>query len=335
MLRWIDNSSLGLVERSRAYGLFPDVDREDSSLEGMCATTVEEAFEDTLDDHACLLTNEGVLTPANQSVIYPDELYDTWDAGQIGALFDDSGRPPLSLHVAPTERERLVRWGLIDRKSKDSVLAVLQSRHLPQPQTWQRLLKLWAYVAPEITGWRMGHLRTKLRIFPVQGKNVLWSASEVVRLAEKRLLQSDADWEFLSAHLLVLNQNWPRFIAEQRRSSGESSDPDLEQEVDAAQSILKVVSLEDASDISKVVDQVAAEFFAQESKSLANCIQLAQIAAKLGVTVGDSFRFATRDLHLRSRGHPVLHDQDGSLEYLLPKDWATEHLGRATCGSSR
>ena len=49
------------------------------------------------------------------------------------------------------------------------------------------------------------------------GQDVLHSASEVVRLGEKRLLQSEADWEFLADHLLVLNQNWTRFLAEQRR----------------------------------------------------------------------------------------------------------------------
>lgn len=327
MLQWLGDTSTSLVERSRAYGLFPDVDRDDNSLEGTCATTVEEAFDDALDNQAFLLTNEGELKFAKQSIVYPGELFDVWRAEQIGALFDSNDRPALSQHIAETDREKLVRWGVVERVTKDNVLAVLQSKHLPRPESWRRLLNLWAYVAPDVTGWRMTHVRSKLRIVPAQGKNVLYSAAEVVRLAEKRLLQSEADWEFLSAHLLVLNQNWPRFISEQRRSSEAAEDTGLDQETTAAaQAVLKALGLEDSSDVSKVIDQVAAAFFAQESKSLSDCVQLAQIAAKLGAMAGDSFRFVTHDLRLRSRGHVVVFDQDGTLEHLLPKSWSTEHL---------
>ena len=35
----------------------------------------------------------------------------------------------------------------------------------------------------------------------------------------KKLLQSKEDWEFLSDYLLVLNQNWSRYLAEQRRKA--------------------------------------------------------------------------------------------------------------------
>jgi len=61
--------------------------------------------------------------------------------------------------------------------------------------------------------------KASLRVIPVQGKDVLYAASEVVRLGEKKLLQSEEDWEFLAAYLFVLNQNWPRFLAEQRRAT--------------------------------------------------------------------------------------------------------------------
>ena len=147
--------------------------------------------------------------------------------------------------VSGADREKLVQWGVVERVGKDHVLAALQSKHLPRPETWRRLLKLWAYVAPDVTGWRMTANRSKLRILPAQGKNVLYSAGEVVRLGEKRLLQSEEDWEFLSAHLLVLNQNWTRFITEQRRSTEGAEDAELDQEVRAAQAVLKALGLEE------------------------------------------------------------------------------------------
>ena len=56
---------------------------------------------------------------------------------------------------------------------------------------------------------RYYHNHTAVRIVPVQGKKVLYAAKEVVRLGEKKLLQSQDDWQFLAERLLVLNQNWP------------------------------------------------------------------------------------------------------------------------------
>ena len=326
MLQWLRDPNASLVERSRAYQLFPDVDRDDNSLEGTCATTVEETFDDAIAGQTFLLTNDGELRPGGQSVIFPEEMFEVWPAEQVASLLDSAGRPALSRHVSGADREKLVQWGVVERVGKEHVLAALQSKHLPRPETWRRLLKLWAYVAPDVTGWRMTANRSKLRIFPAQGQNVLYSAGEVVRLGEKRLLQSEEDWEFLSAHLLVLNQNWTRFITEQRRSTEGAEDAELDQEAGAAQAVLKALGLEESSDVSKVIDQVAAGFFGQESKTLANCVQLAQIAAKLGASAGESFRFASNDLRLRSRAHAVLFDRDGTLGPLLPKVWCAEHL---------
>ena len=326
MLQWLRDPNASLVERSRAYKLFPNVDHDDNSLEGTCARTVEEAFDGVIEGQAFLLTNDGDLISSGQSVIFPEAMFEVWPAEQVASLLDSAGRPALSRHVSGADREKLVQWGVVERVGKEHVIAALQSKHLPRPETWRRLLKLWAYLAPDVTGWRMTANRSKLRIFPAQGKNVLYSAGEVVRLGEKRLLQSEEDWEFLSAHLLVLNQNWTRFITEQRRSTEGAEDAELDQEAGAAQAVLKALGLEEASDVSKVVDQVAVGFFSQESQTLASCVQLAQIAAKLGASAGESFRFALNDLRLRSRAHAVLFDRDGTLEPLLPKIWCAEHL---------
>jgi hypothetical protein len=325
-LKWLQAPNASLVERSRAYALFPDVDRDDNTLEGTCATTVEETFDDAIDGHCFLLTNEGELRPSGQSVIFPEEMFDVWPAKQVASLLDSASRPPLSRHVSGSDRDKLVRWGVVDHVSKEDVLTALEAKHLPRPETWRRLLKLWAYVAPDITGWRMTTNCSKLRVLPAHGKNVLYSAAEVVRLGEKRLLQSEEDWEFLSAHLLVLNQNWTRFITEQRRTTESAEDVELHQEAAAAQAVLKTLGLEESSDVSKIIDQVAAGFYNEKSKTLANYVQLAQIAAKLGASAGESFRFASTDLRLRSRAHVVLFCRDGTLEALLPKLWSTEHL---------
>jgi hypothetical protein len=318
MTHWLGQTEASLVERASAYGLLPDVDREDASLEGVCGTIVEEAFSDAIDGESLLLTEDGRLAPADQSIIIPTQVLDVWAPEQAALLLDDQGRPPLSQHVDATDRTKLLRWGLIDEIDKQSLLVILRQKHLPKPETWRQLLTLWGYVAPEITGYRRYVSAKDLRILPVQGKDVLYSAGEVVRLGEKKLLQSEDDWEFLARYLVVLNQNWPRFLAEQRRVAAEGKRAIGSEDVETAYAILREVGLDDTSDVNKVIEQVAAEFFSQPGIAIAGCVQLAQIAAKLGASAGEAFRYATRDRHLRAISQNVLVDEEGKLEDLLP-----------------
>lgn len=319
MLCWLGEENTSLAERARAYGLFPDVDREDSSLEGVCGTIVEEAFAERIDGKEVLLTEGGELVPEKQSVIVPTTVLEVWPAELASALLDPEARPALCHSIDLGDQRKLIRWGLVEDISKQKLLGILQEKHLPRPESWRQLLVLWAYVAPEITGYRHYVDAESVKIVPVQGKDVLYAANEVVRLGEKKLLQSAGDWEFLSQYLIVLNQNWPRFLAEQRRGASEDAGTVAKDDVEAAYAVLEEIGLDDTSDANKVIDQVAAEFFSQDSVSLGGCVQLAQIAAKLGANVGDSFKYATRDCRLRSSDKAILFDEDGKLGDLLPE----------------
>ncbi len=320
MLHWLADGSAALVERARAYGLLPDVDREDSSLEGVCGTVVEEAFAEAIDNKELLLTEGGKLVPEKQSVIVPRAVLNVWPAAQAAALLDAEGRPALCHNVDALDKKKLLRWGVVEEIDKQTLLGILQEKHLPKPETWRQLLILWAYVAPEITGYRHYVNAEDVKIVPAQGKDVLYAASEVVRLGEKKLLQSDDDWEFLAKYLIVVNQKWPRFLAEQRRSTSEKSGVFLKDDVEGAYAVLEEIGLEHTSDVNKVIEQVATEFFRQDGIALSGCVQLAQIAAKLGASVGDGFRYATRDRHLRSIDKGILLDDDGKLQDLLPEN---------------
>jgi hypothetical protein len=335
MLQWLEHTSTSVAERTRAYGCLPDVDRNGNSLEGTCAATVQEAFAAAIDNQAFLLTEAGDLVPAHQSLIIPGALFDVWPAEQVAALLDSALRPAFSRHVAVSDREKLVHWGVIEAISKDHVLDVLRTKHLPKPEAWRGLLRLWTYIAHEITGYGpYASQKRHIRIVPVQGQDVVHAASEVVRLGEKRLLQSDADWDFLAAHLLVLNPNWPRFLAEQRRDAEEREANNLQRDVDIAYGMLKAIDLEESSDVSTVVEQVALGFFQQQPIALSARVQLAQITAKLGASVGPAFRFVTQDRRLKAADHIVLYDRDGTLAEFVPDDWRTSHLLHATYATS-
>ena len=316
MAEWLEQTKSSPRDRADAYGLLPDVDREASTLEGSCAAIVELAFDEAIGDRPVLLTEEGGLAAAKGAIAVPLPIFEIWPADQAMALLDDQSRPALCQHVSPKGRTKLVHWNLVEEFSKSDLLEQLRGKHLPRPSTWRHLLNLWAYIAPEVTGWQC-HDADRLRIVPVQGKEVLYSAAEVVRLGEKKLLQSDEDWEFLADHLIVLNQNWTRFLADQRRDKG---DKDARRgDVEAAFAVLEEIGLDGTSDVNAVIERVATDYFKSGQPKLVECVQLAQIAAKLGVTIGDSFRYACADLKLRSIEKAVLFDENGALEELLPQ----------------
>ncbi|MBP2312972.1 sacsin N-terminal ATP-binding-like domain-containing protein [Azospirillum soli] len=316
MMEWLVQTDTSARDRADAYGLLPDVDREATTLEGACGSIVELAFADAIDGRPILLTEDGALVAADRAVAVPQQIVDIWPADQAMALLDTQSRPALCQHVSAKDRIKLVRWGLVEEFSKADLLERLRTNHLPRPSTWRHLLNLWSYIAPEVASWQYRD-PDRLRIVPVQGKEVLYAASEIVRLGEKKLLQSEADWEFLASHLIVLNQNWPRFLAEQRRDRVDSDgrgDP-----IQGAFAVLKKIGLDDASDVNAVIERVAADYFGSGQPKLAECVQLTQIAAKLGVTIGESFLYACADLKLRAIGKGVLFDENGTLEELLPE----------------
>jgi len=326
MLEWLGQPSLSLAERSEAYRVMPDVDRDDSSIEGVCATIAEEAFDDAIQNENYVLTQPGKLVGKGKSVVIPPKLFDVWPEDKVSEYFDAESRPPLSRCIAETDCSKLLNWRAVEKIDRNHCLEVLQSSCLSQPETRKQLLTLWEFVAPGMIRFFGDNPEAKrLRIVPVHGRDVLYAATDVIRLGEKRLLQSEEDWEMLSANLLVLNQNWPRFISECRRIAETDGDNELENRANVASKLLSAIGLEDTSDTSKVIEQVAASFFAKQSLLITDCVQLAQIACKLGASIGNSFRFVTRENNLRSVDEVVVYDPKFKLESLLPCAWCAAH----------
>ena len=326
MVEWLGSGESSSKDRSRAYEIMPDVNRDDRTLPGMCATTVELAFADAIVGRPILLTDTGTLRLATESVIIPEVLLDVWPEQQVSFILDPSQRPALSRKITPSDRQKLMNWKMVEQISRQDVVRIIGTNHLPQPDGWSRLLKLWDFIYPETTGYHpAGHVEG-LHIVPVQGKEVLYSGNEVIRLGEKRLLASDDDWDFLADRLLVLNPNWPRYLSEQKRVMESRAVQDGLTEVVRATSILGSVGLADASDVNKVMSRVSAEFFTGEARSLGQCVQLSQIAAKLNVNIGGVLRFATRDSKLRGVDEALIYDPVGNIERLVPESWAVTHL---------
>ena len=271
-----------------------------------------------------MLTHDGLLILDEGCVVVPPEFFEIWPVDQIVKYFGKGSQQPLSEAVSDADREKLIVWDFIQEIGLSEAIGVLKEQQLPKPKSWAQLLKLWSFVAPEVLRKRWGTHHRDLNIIPVQGKSVLYAAEDVVRLGEKRLLQSEADWEFLARYLLAVNQNWSRFLAEQRRLAVEQGSS--EADVENAHSMLRELSLDQASDADDVLEQVASAFFSEENPTLAQCIQLAQIGAKLGAKVGASFQFLTRDRVLAAAIDGVVIDLDRRLEVLFDEEWVEAYF---------
>ncbi|MFD2855725.1 sacsin N-terminal ATP-binding-like domain-containing protein [Seohaeicola zhoushanensis] len=326
LLEWLNRKDLSAQERANAHNIMPDVDRSASTLEGVCAAIVEKSFEEVIADPPILLTDNGQLVDSSGAVVLPRELFEVWPQEQVSSFFDEDERPPLSHHISERNIKKLKNWNAIEEVDHQDVLNVLQQRRFPRPQTWRQLLTLWSYVDQRLKSYEYYCEEDALRIVPVQGKDVLFAASEVIRLGEKRIIPSEEDWQFLGDRISVLNQNWMRFLSEQRRQSESEKDKVLHKLVEAADHVLEEIGLDEPSDTGKVIDTVASGFFSEKNIKLTDAIRLAHVAAKLGAQTGDSFKFACQDRRLRSLSKTVLIDQDGSLGILLPDEWAEEHL---------
>ncbi len=327
MLAWLAREEISIESRCKAYDLMPDVDREDNSIEGSCATIAEEAFENTLSRERYLLGEDGRLHEKMGCMAVPATILDVWTTVQVASAFSDARRPVLCRYISEDNLSKLLNWDVVEKKDKDGLLAILKAKHLPKPETWRQLMILWAYIADEVSSGSYYYRPHKdIRVFPVQGKKTLFSAKEVIRLSEKKLLSSQDDWEFLSEYLLVLNQNWLRFLTKQRLVANERQDDELGEQAESAHSVLKALELDNSSDVSRIIEQVALKYFAREECPLADCIRIAQLAVTFGATVPGSFEFVTHDGYRRSVAHGILADLRGDIDRFVYDEWFNEHV---------
>jgi len=324
-LRWVENGSMSIEDRSKAYDLFPDVDRDDGSLNGTCASAVEIAFEEKISEQPILLTNDGEIVLKGLSLIYPERLFGVWPEEVITKTFDINNRPSLSMFISKGNRGKLNNWNLVESITKEQVLSTLNSKHLPKPEIWERLLDLWTYIEPDIKPNYWNKQWVDVKIFPVVDNDVLYSAKEVTRLGEKKLLKSNEDWAFFSKYLKIVDHDWLQFIKDNSDPDREKEEKVIDKRINAAISILKKLELENPTNINHVIEMISKSFF-KDSPSIKDCVIFAQLTAKLDASVGDSFRFVTRDNYLRSKKDMIIFDEIGTVEDILPKDYCDGHL---------
>ena len=324
MRAWVGEKSLPIEERCQGYGLLPDVDREDRTIEGSCGTIIEESFEEKLEGAKFLLTETKNLEPSGKCVAVPSELLDVWSPAQVSTGFSLDNLPPLSRYVSERDQEKLINWDHVKSVNKSQVIETLKNKRLPRPKSWRQLLSLWDYVSAEVTGFGSDH--RNMSIVPIQGEEVLYATSEVVRPGERRTLEP-SDREFLAPYLLTLDPNWVRSL-QQWRNDGTGSDGASGNQVRSALNVLRVLGLDEATSIHQIFNKVTDVFFSQASRrKFWDCVRLAHIAAKLEANVPANFKFVNQDVKFRTTGsHPILADIDSSLDQFIDEDWYKQNV---------
>ena len=324
MLAWLDRESLPIEERCYGYGLLPDVDRDDSTIEGNCATVVEERFEAIIEGAKFLITETGTLESSGSCLVVPGALLDVWSPPQVSTGFSLDGLPILSRHVSEYDQKKLINWNHVKTLEKPQVIETLKNNRLPRPRSWRQLLRLWNYVSMGVTIFRSEY--RNMRVVPVRGKELLYAASEVVRPGERRSLKP-ADWEFLAPYLLTLDPNWVRAL--QKWQNGDTSnDEALGDQVRSASSMLQVLGLDEATSVNQIFNKVTEAFFSQGSRlKIQDCTRLAHIAARLEANVPGNFRFVNRDAKLcPTDSHPTFADIDGVLDQFVDENWSKTNV---------
>jgi hypothetical protein len=331
MLDWLDRRSIPAFERAEAYQLLPKVSTQDSGLNGDVAKLVKEKFKEKADDGPVLLLADESLALPGFGVAPPRKLYEVWTPEQLVDFLGNPRAHLLSPHVSAEGQERLEDWGWLTIVRGPEIIERLSQNPRPRrPLTSLDLAQLWQFADETINRWDNA-TRNRVRIIPVEGKDRLFGAEEVVRLAAGRSrtaagksLADDADRQFLAGLLTMVDQDWIEFV--NQLSSEKRPQGITERAAKVVLNLLTTIRLDSPSSWEKVINQAAVCIFALDEVETEQAVRLAHIAAALNIQVTPEFMFVTQDDCCRQAKDGLLCDLDRTVSSLFPKDWAIRHV---------
>ena len=77
MIHWLNNNELKLRNRSDAYDILTDIDKEDDddSIETSCGELVEKEFITIANDHPIVLADDGLVVEVNEAIVLPKAIH--------------------------------------------------------------------------------------------------------------------------------------------------------------------------------------------------------------------------------------------------------------------
>ncbi|HOH52085.1 MAG TPA: hypothetical protein PLI98_15235, partial [Candidatus Hydrogenedentes bacterium] len=313
---WLDDENLPEHERAAAYDLMPGAGKSDDPLANDCADRVRAAFDEHLGPQPALaLAAGGALQHPMYCEALPPQTLEIWTPCEVEEQFCDWPHKPLSRHISQPNREKLAGRGVTEKTSRE-VLDRLMRQDCPRPRELEQLLRLWAWLGPEMASDGFPEAdRKKVRIVPAEGKPVLVAAEGAVRVKDADGAGlTDDDLSFLSPWLTILDRKWTAFLEEPRESEDGA----------AALRLLNRLGFATGTGAKGLVEQAASAFFAgKDSPDRSACVRITRLAARVNAGIAKTVRYYTRDGRCQPAGHPVLHDRADTA--LLPDEWLEAH----------
>lgn len=324
LIGWLANKELDLADRARAYELLPGSTTFDSSLGGQCADIIFEAFNETVDGERVVLTTQGSVVSAGETLAVPTPLHAVWEPTPLREIFGSEDHSHVvASEVSSSSVEAMSNRDWITALDTNDIVSRLgRIPEVPRPRGWENLQRLWEFISAERSwDYYLDSLRG-LRLVPVQGDKLLYPAKESIRLSSKRDQLKDADWEFLLDHTRSVASDWIIWLSKLPPSPEKSS---RSRTVNAGR-LLQRLGLNEATPVDRVVSHAFGRLLEPGKANISDCVRMAQIMAALSATIPEGFQFVTRDRHLSKAEHGVVWDEAGELDEVVPEEWANEHF---------
>jgi hypothetical protein len=318
---WLENKHLPLGERAKAYQLLRGPVKDAADLTTSVTKRVVDALLNAVEDMPILLTAEGKLAGIGECTTLPAALHAIWEPKELTAIFAKTTSQLLASQVPRRACDALEAHGWIETVSADSAVQVLVVQaSVPKPSSWARLQLLWEWVEQNI-GWDWnGHRSRAVRIVPTEGHALLQAGKDIIRVSSRGQQISEDDWNFISNFALAIDRDWIAHLGK-LKSKGEDEDEH------SALRLLQAVALHEPTPVDRIAAQASSRLLARGKMPVADCVRIAHIFAALDATVPDDFQYVTEDLRLRLiKDNPIVFDDDGEVELLIPKAWAAQHL---------
>lgn len=328
MTDWLGNTAMTRSERARAYELLPDRPITSDTIGDDCSREVCLGFGEASNGVPVLLTTGDEVVESQSCLAPPPALHSVWSTSEILTCFGDGRQHVLAEEVSQSARNVLQKWDWLSVLTATEVLTRLQSdERMPKPRRWDCLVNLWNFVQETVQHDYSGQVRRTVKMLPVEGKDNLFAADEVVRLGASRRLASAEDWDFLSQLIVVVDQDWIAAIdTDTDEQKTNQTNDKADRRVKCAREVLQAIGLGTATSADSILARAATALFAQPNVCVEDVVRLTHIMVALRVRAASNFRYVTKDCQLRGTSENLVWDRYGEVESLVPEDWALSHL---------
>ncbi|HRZ77231.1 MAG TPA: ATP-binding protein, partial [Bacteroidales bacterium] len=217
MMTWLQDKSLPIPERCKAYDLLPQPGDEGDTIEGECTSKIKESFASIGSDKPLLLASDGTMRASAECLVPPRMLYGIWSSGEIINTFGNGKKSILAEEVTSDHRKKLEAWKWLELLSTDAVLKRLEGdAAVPKPGSWPALALLWSAIRQWVTYDYNDSTKKRLKIVPVKGDAHLHSATTTVRVAAGKTDLRDDEWAFITSRLKALDPAWADYVNQKK-----------------------------------------------------------------------------------------------------------------------